>query len=221
METPDQTQHPYHSSITKNLSQHILDFALPLGLFLLYFFFYNFGRFTISEMIKTTGLVAISLLSITLVVGPLGKFVSWVNMIKIHRKFWGISSFVFAAIHATLSFIAYFNLNIFDLFNPSSHEFPAIMAGFISLLILFIATVTSSRKIIQHMNPHIWKTIQTTSYVALFLAVAHFFLKEQVDGVFVVKRLLGRITYWFAAGVILFRLIVALIPKKQIDPVRE
>lgn len=217
MEISNHESHLTHQEIENNLIQRIINWLVPVGLFFLYFFFYNFGKFTSSEMIKTTGLMAISLLSITLFVGPIGRFIPSLNILKAHRKFWGITSFLFAAIHALLVFIFYYNFNLFDLINPENAKFFGFIAGLLALIILLIITISSHKKVLHHINPHLWKAIQTTSYIALFLAVLHFNLVEQVKGVLVIKRLLGRITYWFAAIVILIRLIVILIPKKQIN----
>lgn len=65
------------------------------------------------------------------------------------------------------------------------------------------------------MNPKVWKFIQTTSYLALILTVIHFYLVESQDGVLVIKRLLGQITFAFAIFAVLFRLIVELLPKNR------
>jgi len=210
-----QIPHPYHHSADKNLIQRLIDWALPVGLFILYFTLYNFGKFTPPEMIKTTGLMAIALLSITLVIGPLSRFVPSINVFKAHRKFWGISSFVFLVIHACLVVIIYFELNIFGIFNTASPKFIGLFAGFISLLVLLLVTVTSNHRLIKHLNPEMWKKIQTTSYIALTLAVIHFYLMELKDGVLVINRSLGQITFWFATIVVLFRLIVFFLPKKD------
>ena len=87
--------HPYHYSVDKNFIQRLIDWGVPLGIFFLYFEFYNFGKFTPSEMVKTTGLVAIFLLALTLFVGPLARFIPSLDILKAHRKFWGIASFLF------------------------------------------------------------------------------------------------------------------------------
>ena len=84
--------HPYHYSVDKNFIQRLIDWGVPLGLFYLYFQFYNFGKITPSEMVKTTGLMAISLLALTLLAGPVARFLPFLDILKAHRKFWGITS---------------------------------------------------------------------------------------------------------------------------------
>lgn len=206
--------HPYHDSVNKNVFQKLLDFGVPLVLFLLYFKFYNFGKISPSEMIKTTGLLAIALLSITLLVGPLCRFIPSLYYLKAHRKFWGILSFITALTHAVLVYVYYSNYDFYKLFNTASPKYFGILAGVIALIILLVVAITSSQKILNSLNPKAWKIIQSTAYLALIFAVLHFYLVESINGVLVIKRMLGKLTYYFATAVIIIRLIVLFFPKK-------
>src|SRR3989338_2887599 len=94
--------HPYHYWEEKSSFQRIIDIGVPIGLFWVYFQFYNFGKMTPHEMIKTTGLLAIALLSITLLIGPACKFFPFLDFLKAHRKLWGISAFLAALTHTIL-----------------------------------------------------------------------------------------------------------------------
>ena len=113
-----------------------LDFGLPIGLFLIFFEFYNFGKVTPSEMIKTTGLLAITLLSLTLFIGPACRFFPSLDILKTHRKFWGILSFFVGLSHAALIYIFYANYDLAKLFNPASPKYYGLLAGLTSLVIL-------------------------------------------------------------------------------------
>lgn len=209
------TSHPYHYSEEKNIVQKLVDFGVPIGLFLLYFQLYNFGQITPSEMIKTTGLVAIALLSITLAIGPLCRFFPFLDGLKAHRKVWGIFSFVFAFTHVTLIFVNFYKFNLLKFVDFESPRYPGILAGLIALVILFVVTATSNKKALTTFSPQVWKTIQTTAYLALAFAVLHFYLVESKDGVLVIKRLLGQITFGFAGLVVLLRLVILILPSKK------
>lgn len=215
MENQAESPHPFHYSMDKTVLQKILDWTVPIGVFLLYFFLYNFGKITPSEMIKNAGLSAIALLSITLFIGSASRFVPAFNVFKAHRKFWGIASVVFILIHTLLVIIFDLKLHIFDVFNTSDPDFFGFMAGLVALLILVVVVVSSFHFVITRLHPGIWKKLQTTSYLALTLAVAHFYLMEQQGGVLVIKRLLGTLTFWFATVVIILRIIVLIFPKKE------
>lgn len=209
------TKHQYHYSETKNSLQKIVDLTVPLGLFLFFFYFYNFGKVTPSEMIKTSGLLAITLLGVTLVIGPLCKFFPFLDFLKVHRKFWGILSAFIALVHALLVFVYDYNLDIFRLLDSTNSKFSGLLSGLAALTLLVLITLSSNRKALHRLGPELWKTIQMMSYIALFLAVFHFYLMEAVNGVLVIKRLLGRVTFGFAAAVIVVRLLVMFVESRQ------
>ncbi len=207
--------HPYHYSEDKNIIQYFLDWGVPVSLSLLYFYFYNFGKFSPSEMVKTSGLVAISLLALTLAVGPIARFFPALDILKAHRKFWGISSFLFLILHLSLVVIFYYKFNFLAIIDPGNPKFGGLLSGLLAGGVLLLVTLTSNKKAMQGLSPRVWKIIQTTSYAALILAVLHFYLMEQINGVLVIKRLLGKITFYFAAAVILIRLIVLILPREK------
>ncbi|MBI3109793.1 ferric reductase-like transmembrane domain-containing protein [Candidatus Daviesbacteria bacterium] len=200
---------------TLHPSQRLLDFGVPVILFLLFFFFYNFGKITPSEMVKTSGLLAIALLGLTLVVGPLSRLIPALEPLKAHRKFWGITSFLVALVHTGLVFVYFYKFNLFRFVDFSHPKYPGILSGILALIILFLVTITSNQKIIAKLSPKTWKAIQTTSYLALFLAIGHFYLMETVDGVLVIKRLLGQITFVFSILVIALRILILFLPAKK------
>ncbi|MBI2086273.1 ferric reductase-like transmembrane domain-containing protein [Candidatus Daviesbacteria bacterium] len=207
--------HPYHYFEEKNLIQRLIDIGVPLGMFFFYFQFYNFGQFTPKEMVKTTGLLAVALLSLTLLIGPACRFFSALDVLKAHRKFWGVLSFFIALIHGILVYIFYANYNLAKLFNPASPKYYGLLAGLASLAILLTVTLTSNQKALNALNPKTWKMIQSTAFIALIFAVLHFYLVESVNGVLVIKRVVGQITFGFASFVIVFRILTSLFPRNR------
>lgn len=209
------TAHPYHYSVDKNLIQILLDFGLPIGLFLLFFYFYNFGKISPSEMVKTSGLLSITLLGITLLIGPLCKIVPSLDFLKAHRKFWGVTAALVGFAHAWMVVHFFMKYDFSRLFNPANPRFYGLMSGLMALVILIMVTLSSNSKVVGKLDPKFWKAIQLTSYLAMVLAVSHFYLMETKDGVLVIKRLLGQITFWFSASVIVVRLLVIFWPSKK------
>lgn len=195
--------------------QRLIDFGVPLGLFWLYFQFYNFGKISPSEMIKTTGLLAVALLSLTLFIGPACRFLSFLEGLKAQRKAWGLLSFFIALTHGILVYIFYFNYELSKLFNPASPKYYALLAGLASLIILAVVSLTSNQIALNVLSPKTWKKIQSASYLALILAVIHFYLAESKDGVLVIKKVAGQITFGFAAFVVFFRMLVQFLPSKK------
>lgn len=206
--------HPYNYSEKKNTFQYLLDYGVPLVLFWLYFQFYNFGKITPSEIIKTAGLLAINLLSITLVIGPACRLFPALEPLKSYRKSWGVASFLAALAHTVLVFVYIFNFNFLKFIDTSNPKFLGFLFGLMAFFILLAVTLTSFKKILSSLDPKVWKMIQTTSYLALILALAHFYLVESKDGVLVIKRLLGQITFAFAILAVFLRLLVIILPIK-------
>ena len=206
--------HPYHHT-SEGIFQKFFDFAIPLVLLYLYYRFYNFGKITPSEMIKTTGLWSIALLSLTLIIGPLSRFLPFVDPLKAHRKVWGIMAFLAGLTHAVLIYINYFKFDLSKFVDFSSPRYPGLLAGIAALIILAVVTFTSNKLALVSLSPAIWKMIQTTVYIALFLAVLHFYLVESVNGVLVIKRVVGQITFGFAAVAVALRVLVMLLPARK------
>ena len=198
------------------MSTHrLLDFGLPILLFLLFFFFYNFGKISPSEMVKNTGLLSITLLGITLAVGPLSRIIPVLEPLKAHRKFWGITSFLVALVHVGLVYVYFYKFDVTKFVNFAHPKYPGILSGLLALVILFLVTMTSNQKAITKLSPNIWKAIQLTSYLAMALAVAHFYIMETQNGILVIKRLLGQITFVFSILVIVLRVLILLLPTKK------
>lgn len=193
----------------------LIHVALPIVLFLLFFFFYNFGKISPSEMIKTTGLLSISLLGITLIIGPLSRIIPGLDTLKIHRKFWGILSFVIALIHTLLVYVYFFKWNFFRFIDTSSVRFPGILFGLLGLAILLMVTLISNNKAITLFGSKTWKVLQMTSYIALLLAITHFYLMESTNGVLVIKRSLGKVAFGFAIVTIIARVTIFLLPSNK------
>ncbi len=184
---------------------HIL---VPVLVFVLYLITYNKFKITVSEMIKTTGLWSITLLSITLLVGPLSKYIKLFNLLKIHRKFWGIASFCIAITHFVLVLHKYYRWDIVGLLSFSNPKVAPVWAGLIATILLFLITITSNKKSIEVMGPKKWKLLQTMSYLALGFVILHFYLAETKDGVLVIKRFMGRFALVFGIVAILVRFAV-------------
>lgn len=207
--------HPYHYSDEKNVFQRLIDFGVPVLLYWFYFQFYNFGKTTPSEVIKTTGLLSIVLIALTLLIGPLCRFLPFVEPLKAHRKVWGLLGFFVGLAHGILIYIFYFKYDLARLFNPAGPKYYGLLAGLVALAILAVVTLTSNKAAITALSPKTWKKVQSASYLALIIAVLHFYLVESTNGVLVIKRLVGQITFGFAAFVVLFRILVQLLPNKK------
>src|SRR3989344_2033402 len=144
--------HPYHYSEDKSIIQRLIDIGVPIGLFWIYFQYYNFGKITPSEMIKTTGLLAIALLSITLFIGPACRVFPSLDILKVHRKFWGILAFLAALTRTILVLIYYFKFDFSRFVDFTNPRYPGILAGLVALAILLLVTLTSNKIALTALN---------------------------------------------------------------------
>lgn len=200
---------------SSNTTGRLIDWIIPLGLFFLFFFLYNHGKITFSEMIKTSGLFAIALLGITLLIGPLTRILPSLDFLKVHRKLWGILSVISVLVHASLVTAKIYKFDFSRFINFTHPKYPGLLSGLLALVLLLLVTFAPNRKAASSLGPGFWKVVQLASYLALFLACLHFYLMESVGGVLVIKRLLGRITFGFAALVVLVRILIIFLPKKK------
>jgi DMSO/TMAO reductase YedYZ heme-binding membrane subunit len=207
--------HPYHYSKDKNFLDYLMDYGVPIGLFLLFFVFYNSSQFTPREMIKNTGVLAISLLALTLGVGPLSRLIPSLDFLKAYRKVWGILSFVAALLHMILVYIVFFKYDLNRFIDFGNPRYPNIASGLVALGILMVVTLTSNQKAINSMSPNTWKAIQTTSYLALASALLHFYLLSQKDGNLDIANPLVQISFWFSLVVLVLRILILFLPSKK------
>lgn len=184
--------------------------GLPLWYFLLLFFFYGYQQVSFSMMNKIAGLLALLLLGTSFLIGPLSYFLPQLfTQLKIYRKYLGISGFVVAVIHATLSTVFYFKMDLaFMLFDGKNPHLLGVWLGILAVLIFFSMTLTSTEKAIETIGAANWKKLQTGGYLALTLVMAHFILMETNNGLFVIRRPLGRAIFVFGFVVLAVRLLV-------------
>ncbi|MBI4079529.1 MAG: hypothetical protein HY429_04515 [Candidatus Levybacteria bacterium] len=193
--------------------KNLLMYGLPFWLFLLLFFFYGYGKTDIATINKIAGLLAISLLGTSFVIGPLSFFLPNLFIpLRPYRKYLGIFGFAVALSHATISFIFVYNADLFFLlFDPANERLFAVYAGLTALFYFFFMTFISTAWAVKIVGGKWWKILQTGGYFAFAMAIVHFVLAEMQNGVFVVKRPLGRIVFVFAVIVVLLRMTVFLL----------
>ncbi len=216
--TGGKNRRPYRLRERKRRRQPLLDWAVPIGLFALYFFVYSAGEVDPEGMMKTTGLVALALLSVTLLAGPVGRFFPRLGFIQAHRKFWGIASFFFVLVHVALAFWYDFKVTLPAIFPLDSPERLGLFAGIAAFTLLFAVALSSAKRIIRAMDPRVWKSVQLVSYLALLFAVIHGYLMEQGSGLLGTKRTIEQTTYAVAVVALIMKVLVLLSPKSTGSP---
>ncbi len=136
-------------------------------------------------VIRAFGSLAIIMLHIILVIGPLARLNTSFLPILYNRRHLGVSMFIAAFIHGGFSmfqFHALGNVNpIYSIFTSnmdygSLTNFPFQVLGFLALLILFVMASTSHDFFLGNLSAKVWKRLHMMVYFGYVLIIAHVFL---------------------------------------------
>ncbi len=133
-------------------------------------------------LIRATGSLAITMLHVILVIGPLCRLNPYFLPLLYNRRHLGVTMFLIGAIHGGFSlmqFHALGNKNVLvSLFVSNTDyaslgQFPFQTLGFLALLILFLMAATSHDFWLANLKPQVWKALHMLVYVAYLLLVGH------------------------------------------------
>nr|WP_298791280.1 Rieske 2Fe-2S domain-containing protein [uncultured Allomuricauda sp.] len=136
-------------------------------------------------IIRAFGSLAILMLHIILVIGPLSRLNPQFLPILYNRRHLGVSMFLAALVHGAFSIIQFHTLGdvnpIYAIFTSnmdygSLTNFPFQVLGFLALLILFYMASTSHDFFLKNLSPKIWKGLHMMVYLAYGLILMHVFL---------------------------------------------
>ena len=136
-------------------------------------------------IIRAFGSLAIVMLHVILIIGPLSRLNTRFLPILYNRRHLGVSMFLAALIHGGFSLFQFHFLGntnpIYSLFTSnmdygSLTNFPFQVLGFLALLILFVMASTSHDFFLANLNSKVWKRLHMMVYLAYALIIAHVFL---------------------------------------------
>ena len=136
-------------------------------------------------VIRSFGSLAIVMLHIILIIGPLSRLNNRFLPILYNRRHLGVSMFIAALVHGGFSifqFHALGNVNPFYSIFTSNMDynslvnFPFQVLGFLALLILFAMASTSHDFFLANLSAKVWKRLHMLVYLAYALLLGHVFL---------------------------------------------
>ncbi|WP_137167194.1 protein-methionine-sulfoxide reductase heme-binding subunit MsrQ [Salinimonas lutimaris] len=151
------------------------------------------GADPVQALLNFTGLNAIHLLLITLLVSPAAKHLPCADLMK-YRRLLGLYVFVYALAHLTTYILFELQLN-WPLIGSEIIKRPYITVGFAALLILAALSVTSPNSIRRRMGRR-WQKLHNLIYLCAGLALLHYSWSQKV-------LLAEPLIYWAIAIVIL------------------
>jgi len=136
------------------------------------------GGDPVEALLHFTGMGALNLLLLTLLVSPVAKHFKWAKVMQV-RRLLGLYGFFYALVHVT-SFLAFEVQFDWPLFVEEIIKRPYITVGMTAFAILIALAITSISRIRRRMGKS-WQTLHNYSYVALLLAGVHFYWSVKSD----------------------------------------
>lgn len=178
-----------------------LGMVLYLVLFIVLTLVFNPETIAETMIIRAFGSLAVIMLHIILVIGPLSRLNPQFLPILYNRRHLGVSMFLAALIHGAFAIIHFHTLGnvnpIYAVFTSnmdygSLTNFPFQVLGFLALLILFFMASTSHDFFLKNLSPKVWKGLHMLVYVAYALILMHVFLGafQQETSIFTIGVLL-------------------------------
>jgi len=173
----------------KHKKTYDLWIAGSMVLYLVAFFVLSFltnPEITVETIIiRAFGSLAILMLHLILVIGPLTRLNSNFLPLLYNRRHLGVSMFLAALIHGAFSVIQFHTLGnvnpIVSIFTSnldygSLTNFPFQTLGFVALLLLFVMASTSHDFFLHNLSSKIWKRLHMMVYFSYALVLMHVFL---------------------------------------------
>jgi glycine betaine catabolism B len=137
------------------------------------------GANPVNFAIRTTGLLCLIFLMLSLTVTPASRLLklSWLGQF---RRVMGLYAFFHAALHFSLFFLFDRSGNVGDTLSEIGMR-PYLLVGIIGLLIMVPLAVTSTNRMIQRLGPKRWKLLHRTAYIASIAGVLHFYMLVKAD----------------------------------------
>jgi len=131
----------------------------------------NLGADPVKTLIHFTGIGALNLLLITLLISPAARYLPAPGLMRFRRML-GVYVFVYAVIHL-LTYISFELQFDWSLVVGEIIKRPYITIGMVALLLLAALTITSPNKVRQRLGKR-WQPLHNTIYLIVFLALLHF-----------------------------------------------
>src|SRR6185369_5568277 len=152
---------------------------VPLALLLWDLYRKQVGPNPLDFVTKTTGMLTLIFLSLTVAVTPFRKIFGVNSLVKVRRML-GLFAFFYGSLHL-LTYIAFDR--VFNLLSVGQDvvKRPFILAGMTSFLAMLPLAITSTNKMIKRLGGKRWAQLHRLVYLAAIAAVVHFWMLVKSD----------------------------------------
>jgi methionine sulfoxide reductase heme-binding subunit len=137
------------------------------------------GANPIEFFLRTTGVMALVFVLITLLVTPLRKIFGWNSLIKFRRML-GLYAFFYACIHLITYSIFDKSLDLKAIVSDVGQR-PFIAVGMLAFTMLIPLAVTSTNGMVKRLGGKNWARLHKLTYVIATLGVIHFWMIVKSD----------------------------------------
>ena len=137
------------------------------------------GANPIEFFLRTTGVLTLTFLIVTLAVTPLRKAFGWNQLIK-YRRMLGLFAFFYGCLHLITYSIFDKSLG-FSAIVEDVIQRPFIAIGMIAFTLLIPLAITSTNAMVKRLGGKNWARLHKITYVAAILGVIHFWMIVKSD----------------------------------------
>lgn len=139
----------------------------------------NLGANPIEFFLRTTGVLTLIFLLLTLAVTPLRKIFGWNELIK-SRRMLGLYSFFYAFLHLITYSVFDKSFSLSAILSDIVQR-PFIAVGMLAFFLLIPLAVTSTNGMIKKLGGKNWAKLHKLTYVIAILGVIHFWMIVKSD----------------------------------------
>ncbi len=139
----------------------------------------NLGANPIEAFIRSTGVLTLIFLALTLSVTPLAQLMKWSWLIK-HRRAIGLISFAYGLLHF-LSYVIFDRGADLSSVPADIAKRPFILVGFGALMLMVPLAITSTNIMIKRLGPKRWRALHKLTYPIAVAGVVHYWMIVKSD----------------------------------------
>jgi methionine sulfoxide reductase heme-binding subunit len=152
---------------------------IPLALLLWDVYRKQVGPNPLDFATRTTGMLTLIFLSLTVAVTPLRKIFG-INALVKYRRMLGLFAFFYGALHL-LTYIWFDRLFNFVSVGQDVVRRPFIFVGMTAFLLMVPLAITSTNKMVKRLGGKRWVRLHRLVYVAAIAGVVHFWMLVKSD----------------------------------------
>lgn len=156
-----------------------LNALIPLSFLLFDWYRGGLGANPIEFFLRTTGVLTLVFVLITLSITPLRKFFGWNALIK-YRRMLGLYAFFYALVHLITYSVFDKSLDIAAI-TGDVWQRPFIAVGMLAFAMLVPLAVTSTNGWVKRLGGKKWARLHKLTYVVGILGVIHFWMIVKSD----------------------------------------